>query len=75
MNTTRRSRTAGFHGWRTLSSRLIPAALALLAAAPGHAALVQVTMDAVADNTFVASGDPCGTGNATPRKSSVARRR
>jgi hypothetical protein len=31
-------------------------------AAPGHAALVQVTMAAVADNTFVGGGDPCGTG-------------
>ena len=62
MNTTRLFRTARLHGWRSLPSLLIPAALALLAAAPGHAALVQVTMAAVAENTFVGGGDPCGTG-------------
>jgi len=38
------------------------AALALLCAAPGQAALIQVTMTGLTDNTFVESGDPCGTG-------------
>ncbi|MDH5277261.1 MAG: hypothetical protein OEW88_12630 [Gammaproteobacteria bacterium] len=34
----------------------------LLFASPGHAALIQVTMTGLTDNTFVGAGDPCGTG-------------
>jgi hypothetical protein len=46
-----------------------------LARASGQAALVQVTMTGLTDNTFVGSGDPCGTGlsggNACNSKSIV----
>lgn len=53
----------------------VVAALALLCAGPGQAALVQVTMTGLTDNTFVGSGDPCGTGlsggNACNNKSIV----
>lgn len=38
------------------------AALALLLAAPSQAALIQVTLTGLTENTDVVSGDPCGTG-------------
>jgi len=34
----------------------------LLLATPSQAALIQVTITGLTDNTFVGSGDPCGTG-------------
>lgn len=42
--------------------RPLAAAVLALAALPGQAAQIQISLTGLTDNSFVSSGDPCGTG-------------